>query len=133
MVAKTIQNQNPRIQEARGGRDEHADVFGAGNGWPDRATHLLNLAAGGRANSGQPRWCACVLAILSCYYVRALAKGSENLPVRSLERRVELAAGATEVGSRADSSELAWLAGGMGEGGEGSGRKVDLWSLLWKW
>ena len=34
---------------------------------------------------------------------------------------------------QADSGELAWLAGGTGEGANGSGRKVDTWSLLWRW
>ena len=100
-MLRSIQNWNLRIQEARGGRDEHAHVFEAGNGWPDQATHLPHLAAGGRANSGQPRWRAGVLTILACYYVRALAKGSENLPVRGLERRVALTVGAAEVGGRA--------------------------------
>ena len=34
-MLRSTQNWNLRIQEARGGRDEDADVFGAGNGWPD--------------------------------------------------------------------------------------------------
>ena len=61
----------------------------------------------------------------------ALAKGSKNLPVRGLERRVELAVGAAEVGGRADSGELAWPVRGTRGGGERSGVKVDLWSVLW--
>ena len=62
----------------------------------------------------------------------ALANGSKNLLVRGLKRRVELATGAAEDGGRADSGELAWPAGGTGEGGEGSRVKVDSWSLFWR-
>ena len=105
-MLRSIKNWNLRIQEARGERGEQAHVFGAGNGWPDRATHLLHLTAGGRANSGQPRWRACVLAILSCYYVRALAKGCENLPGCSPEGMFALAAGVAEGGGEATPASL---------------------------
>ena len=114
-MLRSIQTWNLRIQEARGGQDEHAHVFRAGNGWPDRATHLLHLAAGGRANSGQPRWRACVLAILSCYYMCALAKGSENLPGCGLERRVCTCSRCCGRWRRGYSGELAWHTGGSGE------------------
>ena len=57
----------------------------------------------------------------------------ESLPRRGLEQRVDLLHRHCGSGGEADSSEVLRAAGSMGEGDEGSGRKMDTSALLWRW